>query len=123
MRKIQNILHAGVIISALSHVFCCGLPTAMSILSLMTSFGVFSVAFETSAHWHEMMHEWETPMLVASAAMVVLGWGLYFYARKLDCATSCCSHEPCAPKKSRNSVMLWIATALFVVNAVILLSH
>lgn len=123
MRKIQSFLHAGIILSALSHVFCCGLPTAMSAISLVTSLGVFSIASESSAHLHDTLHRWEEPMLVFSAIMVVAGWALFWYARRMDCATTCCEHAPCAPQKSRNSVMLWVATGLFIINACILYSH
>ncbi len=105
-----------IIVSQLTHVFCCGLPVLFSVLSLLSGFGLISItpAFE---ELHHILHEWESAIFTTSAIILALGWALHFYSRKIDCMkTSTCSHAPCAPKKKRSSYIMVGATALFLIN-------
>ena len=41
MERIQQVLHWTVIVSAGSHIFCCVLPTLVTVLSLIAGLGFF----------------------------------------------------------------------------------
>ena len=70
---------------------------------------------------HHMVHDYEIPMIIASAVILTIGWALYLYAAKMNCSEegeSCC-HEPCAPKKDRTKIVMIGATILFLVNVAV----
>ena len=120
MDRINTHLGWAVILSQLTHVFCCGLPVLFSILSLLSGFGLIGMMPASMESVHEALHTWETPILIGSGVILVLGWALHAYARRLDCTkTSSCSHAPCAPKKRKSSYILMGATALFIVNLLV----
>ena len=97
--------------------FCCGLPVVVSTLSLMASLGLISVLPTGIMALHNIMHAYEMPMIIASAAVLALGWALHHISERLNCVKdSDCHHEPCAPKKKKASKVLWFATVLFAVN-------
>lgn len=58
-------------------------------------------------------------MIVTSGIVLLLGWAVVVYSRKVDCHSTGCAHGACAPKKNRANMILKIATILFVVNVVI----
>lgn len=116
MQRIQTGIFWAVVLSETSHVFCCVLPTLFSVLSLLAGVGMISALPAPLVGLHEALHEWEIPVIVASGAILALGWGLHAYSLRLDSRQSCCVHGECAPSKRRSSVVLKIATVLFVVN-------
>lgn len=67
---------------------------------------------------HDVLHDWEVPMIIFSAIVVGLGWAAYLYARQIDCHEGeyGCSHEPCEPQKDRSLFILKVASVLFLVN-------
>ena len=68
---------------------------------------------------HSLVHDWEMPIIIASGVVLVLGWWVYYYAKKMDCEHMGEGHEVCASKKKRSSLILQIASALFLVNNLI----
>lgn len=117
MEKIQRGIYWSVLASELTHVFCCGLPVVVSTLSLMASLGLISVLPTGIMALHDIMHAYEMPLIIASAAVLALGWALHHISERLNCVKdSDCHHEPCAPKKKKASKVLWFATVLFAVN-------
>ena len=117
MEKIQKGIYWSVLASEITHVFCCGLPVVVSTLSLMASLGLISVLPTGIMALHNIMHAYEMPMIIASAAVLALGWALHHISERLNCVKdSDCHHEPCAPKKKKASKVLWFATVLFAVN-------
>ncbi len=68
---------------------------------------------------HEMIHDYETPIIIASAIVITLSWALYMISKRIDCHDHGCHHEPCGAKKDRTKQLLQIATLLFIVNVVI----
>ena len=116
VEKQQNRLFWALVITETSHVFCCFLPTLFSILSLLGGLGLISATPVGVEFLHDIMHDWELPMIVLSGVILVLGWGLYLYSRKIDCHDSGCHHGPCDSKKKKTNVILKIATILFIVN-------
>jgi hypothetical protein len=105
-----------VILSEGTHVFCCVLPTLFSIVSLLAGAGIVAVMPGFMVVIHDFLHQYEVPMIIVSAAILMLGWGLYFYSRKVDCHDTGCAHGPCGPKKDKVKILLIVATVLFVLN-------
>ena len=116
MEKLQKHLNFAVILAETSHVFCCVLPTIVSVLSLLTGLGVIGSLPLSLLVLHDFLHAWELPIIIASGILIALGWGVLIYSRKIDCHNTGCGHEPCGPKKKKSSRLLEIATILFVIN-------
>ena len=108
------------ILSALSHVLCCGLPLLASSVSMGAVLGgAFGVA-----SLHEHLHHYEVHMLIFSASMLALSAISLLIARRMNCIEeSGCSHKPCAPKKSLSFKIFLIACILFAVNLTVYLYH
>lgn len=118
--KLQRGIFWAVIVSETSHVFCCVLPTIVSLISLISAAGAISSSVPSFLmNVHDMLHAWEVPLIIASGGVLLLGWALHGLSRYLDCRASGCSHGPCAPRKHMTRKVLWIATALFIVNAAV----
>lgn len=118
--KFQKTLYATLVASESVHIFCCGLPTLFSILSVLAGMGVIATMPSIIESTHALMHVYEIPVIAFSGVVLLLGWGLYSYGQKLDCRTeSACSHGPCEPKKDRTKLFLIAATLLFLGNLAI----
>ena len=106
--------------SELSHVFCCVIPTLVTVLSVFANLGLFILSPDgILMHIHNSMHLYEIPVIIFSGAMVALGWIAYMLSREVDCHDTGCGHPPCTPQKTKNSRVLIIATLLFAVNIII----
>lgn len=119
MQKLQKTIYGAVIASEASHIFCCVLPTVFSALSVLAGLGMISAMPGWMVSIHEVLHGWEVPMIIGSAVVLALGWALYWYSKKMDCADLGDGHEHCESKKDRASLILKIATVLFLVNVTI----
>ncbi len=116
MQKIQKSVSLAIIAAEASHVFCCVLPTLVSIISLLSGLGLIGALPVGILAFHDLMHGYELPIIVVSGLIIALGWGLYFYSKKLDCHDTGCGHGPCEPKKKSSAKLLIVASLLFVVN-------
>jgi hypothetical protein len=117
MEKMKRGLFWGLIASESVHIFCCVLPTIFSVLSLMAGMGMIATMPGFIDEAHHIIHDFEIPMIIISGMILILGWGLYFYSRRISCRTQgSCSHEPCTPKKDRTRLFMVLATILFFVN-------
>ena len=117
--KIQKSMVWAVILSESSHLFCCVLPTIVSLMGLLAGLGVIVALPSGVLQLHEFLHEWEIPMIAASGVILALGWIAIRYSDKVDCHSTGCAHGACAPKKSRAHLVLKIATVLFVFNVAV----
>lgn len=119
MDKINRHILTGVIASESIHVFCCVLPMVFSLMSLLIGVAGLPL-FVIEAH--HLIHRYELPMIVVSAIILGLSWGVYALSRKLNCQTEgTCCHTPCTPKKDRTKIVMVIATLLFIGNVAIYL--
>lgn len=120
MDKIQKRIIWAVIASESIHIFCCVLPTVFSIIGLLAGAGLLVVMPHGLEVAHDLIHSYEIPMIVFSAIIMMAGWGIYAYSRKLNCRTegSCC-HQPCKSKKDRTKTIMVVATVLFCVNVLV----
>lgn len=122
--KIHHVVSWVALASVIGHVFCCGIPLALGILSLIAGLGTFSAVFPGLDAAHAALRDVEIPMLLFSLSMVMLGWGLQFHASKVDCHDTGCEHPPCNPRKTRTTRLLWLATFLFFANfAMLVFAH
>lgn len=119
IRISDKIITGTVLLSEISHLFCCVIPTVFSIASLMAGAGAISALPPVWGGLHDTLHRYELPMIGSSAAVLFLGWALHAYSYWVDCRSTGCAHEPCAPKKKRNYGFLLFATGLFLVNVTI----
>lgn len=109
-----------VLVSELSHIFCCVIPTLVTILSAFANLGLFIISPDgILMDIHNAMHIYEIPVIVFSGVMVALGWVAHMLSRNVDCHDTGCGHPPCTPQKRKNSKVLIIATLLFAVNILI----
>jgi hypothetical protein len=107
-----------VVLSETSHVFCCVFPTIFSLIGLLAGAGMIAMP-ASMVTMHNLIHAWELPMIITSAAILVLGWAATLYSEKLDCHSTGCAHGACAPQKSKAHLVLKIGTVLFIFNVFI----
>ncbi|PCI98424.1 MAG: hypothetical protein COB14_07865 [Alphaproteobacteria bacterium] len=122
IKRVQGIFSWVVVLSEVSHVFCCVLPSIFSVLTIFVGMGVIGVMPVWMESTHHVMHDWEIPLIGMSAFILVLGWGLHFISKRIDCHDTGCGHGPCGTKKNKTARTLKIATFLFVINVIIYLS-
>ena len=120
LKNIQKSLITIILVSQLGHIFCCVLPTVFSILSLLAGLGILYILPAGLENLHDMIHDYENYIMIASAILLVFGWAIYMISLKINCnevdIKQACSHEPCEPKKDRAKIILLIASALFLIN-------
>lgn len=114
--RLTSFMSWAVILSEVSHVFCCVLPTLFSVLTVLAGLGLISVVPGFIMSWHDAIHAYEIPIIATSAIITVLAWYVYFNARANDCHATGCVHEPCTPRKDRAKRVLIAGTTLFVIN-------
>lgn len=120
--NVQKTVNIAVILCESSHVFCCVLPTAFSAISLMVGLGVVSAMPVWLNGLHDVMHEWEVPMIVLSGIVIAFGWWLHAYAQKVECHADGCHHDHGKKKQGLFESASWIlkgATLLFFFNVLI----
>ena len=120
MQRIQSLIASSVLITGLSHIFCCGLPLLFSFLSILVGLGVTTVLPAGLVEFHEAMHLWELPILIFSGVVLLVGWSLHIISERIDCHNTGCVHEPCGSKKKKSHRILIIATFLFCLNGALL---
>lgn len=118
MQTLQKSIITAVIVSETTHIFCCVLPIAFSVFSLMVGTGVISAMPGFVNSMHHAIHDYEIPMIVASGVVLILGWVLYAISQKMNCQDDGCmkDHGDCAPRKHKTNIILIIATFLFMIN-------
>ena len=102
------------IFSVLPHIFCCGIPATMAIISLGTTVGLAGVLSSNPLYkFVDSYHE----ILITIAVTAVLISGLAnLIAWRLDCRTaahSSCAHDSCEPRKN-NSLKIFLVSCLLL---------
>jgi len=125
MKKLRQSIAWGLVAGQSIHFFCCALPLLLSVLSVLVGVGMVVSLPGFIEKLHHMIHDYEGGIILVSGGILVLGWGLYTYAQRLDCRMDGdCAHQSCAPTKDRTRLFMVMATILFVVNiAVYLIFH
>ena len=119
MSKKKKVLFIGIIMTEISHVFCCVLPLLFSAVGLLAGLGLVIILPDWLNGMHDVMHGYEMAVIIAAGVMVALGWAVHLYSFKNDCHDHGCSHQPCGPRKRTASKLLKLGTFLFVLNIVV----
>jgi hypothetical protein len=119
MQKLRKTLNIAIVLSEMSHVFCCVLPTLFSVLTLLAGLGVLAAVPVMMIEVHELIHQYELWVIGFSGGMILFGWVLHWQSLKVDCHDTGCHHPPCTPVKSKTSKFLVVATVLFAVNLLV----
>ena len=109
-----------VILSCLTHLFCCGIPFFLSITSFgsvigLTSFSLFNFS------WFE-----EIEVYLFSITTLVLLFSVIseINSRRIDCLKDgLCDHDSCEPKKKFIRLNLSIAIVLYFLNFLVFYSE
>ncbi|MCL2538081.1 MAG: hypothetical protein FWF34_02225 [Alphaproteobacteria bacterium] len=102
--KISKILGLGVIALVAPHLFCCGVPILMAVMSLVAPGAHIW-------HFHLIPDRWMPAVFVASVIMLAIG---YYFAFR--------SHKECKDHNHNHKaqkIIIYIATALFIVSIVL----
>lgn len=113
MEKMRRHIGWLVLVSEVSHLFCCVLPTVAAVLSLAVGVGMLPTAFTSL---HEIIHGYEIPVIIFSAITLLLGWGAYRMAMNTDCHELGHDEHKCHRTADRSKVYLLIGTGLFFIN-------
>ncbi len=104
------------ILSILPHVFCCGVPAIMALISLGTTIGLTGVLatnpmYQFIDHYHEIL------IAIAITSVVISGI-LNYVAYRIDChtAASHCHHGDCTPKKRTSARIFYFSLALLALD-------
>ncbi len=122
IKRAQGMFSWVVVLSEVSHIFCCVLPSVFSVLTVLVGLGLIGALPVWMESLHHVMHDWEIPLIAMSGFVLVIGWSLHFISKKIDCHDTGCGHEPCDKKKDKTARILQIATLLFVINVSIYLT-
>ncbi len=117
--KVQKSIVWAVILSETSHLFCCVLPTIVSLVGLLAGLGIVVALPVGFLELHDFLHVWELPMIVGSGLVLALGWAAVRHGDKVDCHSTGCAHGACIPRKKRAHLVLKIATVLFIFNVLV----
>jgi len=116
MQKLQTTIFYSILASELGHVFCCVIPTVLSILTLAASYGMVVTIPGFALSYHNYIHTWEHLIIAISAALLVLGWSLFALNARLQIKHDCCSQTTCNKTRHKSKIIMIIATVLFLVN-------
>ncbi|MCM1293989.1 MAG: hypothetical protein NC311_00300 [Muribaculaceae bacterium] len=96
----------GIVASILPHIFCCGLPIVLSIISLFAP---------EAAHHNTIIPDWIEPWIfVASAGMLGLSWVLVM--RDCRCA---CDHCHGNNTHKLQKIILTVITVIFIASVLL----
>lgn len=66
---------------------------------------------------HDVLHAYETHIIVFSGLMLCLSFAALKLSEHMDCSAHAgCDHEPCAPKKRSHHILFWAAFVMFWFN-------
>jgi len=102
------------VVAELAHIFCCGLPVLIAVMSAGGQLGLGGI-FLT---YHGRIHEYEIHILVGSGLLLAIGLALHFISHRIDCQSADRGHEDCRSTKFRVGGIFSIALILFVANVV-----
>lgn len=105
------------IFSVLPHIFCCGIPAMVALISLGTTVGLAgALAANPLYNFVDTYHE---ILITVAVLAVVLSGFANFIAWRIDCrnaAHSTCAHDSCAPKKNSSLKIFVISCVLLVLD-------
>ena len=95
IKHVEKVSTTVAVLSALSHIFCCGLPLVATLFGV----GAAAGALTTQTVFETFFHEYENIIMGFSALMLVLGGVSQYVSWRIDCRKQGCEHPPCSPRK------------------------
>lgn len=107
--------------TALVHVFCCGIPLVMSVVSISALLGIAGGDI-LALSWFE---HYESAILIASGILLAFTALLQYISYRIDCRKDGkCSHKPCDKEKRRARIVFYGATIIYALSSAhFLLAH
>jgi hypothetical protein len=104
------------VLSILPHIFCCGVPAVMAIISLGTTAGLAGVL--ATNPFYQFVDAYHEILITIAISSVVLSGILNFVAWRIDChtAASHCHHGDCTPKKRSSAKVFYFSLALLCLD-------
>lgn len=98
-------VNVGIIASILPHIFCCGLPIALSVIGLIAP---------DTAHFHIIPHWMEPWIFVVSAALLAISW--FMVLRDCSCH---CNHCHGNHSHHTQKIILGVITIVFIISIIL----
>jgi hypothetical protein len=104
------------VLSILPHIFCCGIPATMAIISLGTTVGLAGVL--ATNPFYQFVDQYHEILITIAILSVIISGTLNFIAYRIDCheAASHCHHGDCAPKKRSSAKIFLFSLALLTLD-------
>lgn len=101
--------------TALVHVFCCGIPLVMSVVSISALLGMAGGDI-LALSWLE---QHEALILLFSGVLLAITALLQYISYRIDCRTDGnCSHKPCDKEKRRARLVFYGATIIYAFSSI-----
>ncbi len=123
MQRLAHTAHHANLAALLSHVFCCGLPALMNVVTLAAGAGALTAVAPWVGSVHLFMHQFELHLLAFSGAALLVGVWAQWVSAKRDCGAQSCGHESCIAKKQPSRWLLMAAALLFLGNLTFYVVH
>lgn len=104
-------------LSILPHIFCCGIPAVMALISLGTTVGLGAVL--ATNPFYQFVDNYHEILISIAVSTVLLSGIVNFVAWRIDCremARMVCTHESCQPKKTNSLKMFAISCVLLMLD-------
>ena len=110
--RIQRAATTASLVAELSHIFCCGLPIFVAVVSAGSQIGLGG----SFLAFHAIMHDYEVPILIGSGLLLAFGLLLHYISFRINCRATGCAHSDCTPMKFRVGWIFTIAIVLYAAN-------
>ncbi|MEM8971411.1 MAG: hypothetical protein AAGD43_05015 [Pseudomonadota bacterium] len=112
MARLKSTATTVSLLAELSHIFCCGLPIFIAVMSAGSQIG-FGGAFVV---FHRFIHDYELHILIGSGLLLAFGFGLHIFSHWMECHSPEHNHHKSKPKRFRIGWIFSIALILYVAN-------
>lgn len=104
-------------LSILPHIFCCGIPAVMAIISLGTTVGLGAIL--ATNPFYQFVDSYHSILITLAVASVMFSGLMNLIAWRIDCrtaATSSCHHDDCTPRKTHSLKLFLLSCALLMLD-------
>lgn len=104
------------VLSILPHVFCCGIPAIMALISLGTTIGLAGVL--ATNPMYQFIDTYHEILITIAITSVIISGILNYVAYRIDChtAASHCHHGDCTPKKRTSAKIFYFSLVLLMLD-------
>lgn len=113
INRMMRVCDSLIAVTALGHVFCCGLPLMLSILGIFSAATSYSLETITGI---TAVDEYEDFALYFATGIIVFSGLLQWVSARLDCHNTGCVHGSCSPAKRRSRRLFILSIALYAMS-------